>query len=118
LPAAPPKSSEGCDAVLIDDDPLVRRNWELSAAKAGVRIKTFSSAAEFMISAADLDRSTAVYVDSWLGNEEHGVEESKRIFDMGFRDIYLATGDVRAGAGASGHLKGTIGKTPPWGTTA
>lgn len=116
LPAARRQSPGGCDAVLIDDDPLVRKNWELSAEKSGVRIRTFSSAAEFVSSAADIDRLATVYVDSWLGEEESGVEEARRICDLGFHEVFLTTADARAAEVVPGHLKGVMGKTPPWGT--
>jgi signal transduction histidine kinase len=102
------------DAVLIDDDPLVRRNWQIAAANAGKKLKAYSSAAEFFKDAESIHRETPVYVDSKLGNGSRGEDESRRIHSMGFAEIYLATGRDAAEFSGLSHLRGVVGKGSPW----
>lgn len=102
------------DAVLIDNNPLVRRGWEMSAAKARRRTRTFSSVDEFLAASGELDHATPVYVDSRLGDGRRGEEESRRITERGFSAVYLATGDESASLKIPGHLRGVVGKDPPW----
>lgn len=102
------------DAVLIDDDPLVRRTWEIAAPKVGKRFKAFASTAEFLKAAKTVDRVTPIYVDSMLADGELGEDQSHRIYELGFREIYLATGYDKERFRELAHLRGVVGKAPPW----
>lgn len=106
---------ERLDAVLIDDDPLTRMVWENEASDLGKRLRTFSTMEEFFKTADGIDRATPVYVDSNLGEGVEGAEESRRIHEMGFGEIYLATGREPGRFARFKHLRGVIGKEPPWG---
>lgn len=105
---------ERLDAALIDDDPLTRMVWENAASDLGKRLRTFSTLAEFFKAADGFDRATPVYVDSNLGGGVEGAEESRRIHEMGFGEIYLATGRDPGQFTRFTHLRGVIGKEPPW----
>ena len=105
---------ERFDAVLIDDDPLVRKTWQIAAASAGKKLKAFPSAVEFFKEVESIHRETPVYVDSKLGNASRGEEESRRIHAMGFAEIYLATGFDAAEFSGLSHLRGVVGKGSPW----
>jgi len=105
---------ERLDAVLIDDDPLTRMVWENDAADLGKRLRTFSTVAEFFKEAGGIDRTTPVYVDSNLGEGVEGTVESRRIHEMGFGEVYLATGYAPEKFAGFTHLRGVIGKEPPW----
>ena len=109
-----PAHGEDWDAILIDDDPLVRRTWELAARRAGKRLKTFPSATEFMDAAATFAFATPIYVDVSLADDVRGEDESRRIYELGFRQIYLATGYAPGTFAALAHLRGVVGKEPPW----
>lgn len=106
--------SERWDVVLIDDDPLVRRTWEMAAARVGKKVRAFGSAADFFKDSEAFDRKTPVYVDSSLADGEKGEEESRRIHELGFGEIYLATGYETRKSPALSHLRGVVGKDPPW----
>lgn len=115
--AIPERKSRGqgaLDAVLIDDDPLVRKNWEVTAAKTGRKIRTLASVQEFLASSKDFHASTPVYIDSHLGDSVRGEEESRKIFGLGFKEIYIETGDIASTDHVPEHLRGVVGKTPPW----
>jgi hypothetical protein len=47
---------------------------------------------KFISSSTSYNKDTPVYIDSDLGKGLKGEELSKGIFDLGFKNIYLATG--------------------------
>ena len=113
-PLAPAAARERHDAVLIDDDPLTRMIWENAASDTGKRLRTFSTAAEFFTAAGEIDRATPIYMDSNLGEGVEGAAESLRVHELGFGEIYLATGHEPSRFAQLKHLRGVIGKEPPW----
>lgn len=113
LPAAAP-AGERWDAVLIDDDPLARMTWKLAAEKAGKKLRAFSTAVEFFNESEGIGRETPVYLDSDLGDGVKGEIESARIHELGFREIYLATGHPPEKFAGLAHLRSVIDKKPPW----
>lgn len=102
------------DAVLIDDDPLVRMTWKIAAEKAGKKLCAFSTAADFFKESDAVDRQTPVYLDADLGGGVEGEVESARIHELGFGEIYLATGYAPEQFAGLAHLRGVLGKKPPW----
>lgn len=112
-PAAEP-ARELWDAVLIDDDPLARMTWTMAAERAGKKLRAFSTAADFLKESDAIDRNTPMYVDAELGNGVKGDVESARIHELGFGEIYLATGHAPEKFAGLTHLRGVIGKAPPW----
>jgi len=77
-------------------------------------LKAYPSAEAFLKEADQFDKGTPVYVDSDLGNGSKGEEVSKEISQMGFTNIYLATGYRSTDFGPLPWLKGIVGKAPPW----
>lgn len=114
LPLAVRPERTRFDAVLIDDDPLSRATWKTAAARAGKSFRSFSSVGTFFDAAADIDRLTTVYIDSDLGDGVKGERESLKILDLGFGEIYLATGHPPEKFSSLGHLRGVVGKEAPW----
>jgi len=104
------------DAALIDDNPLVRRTWEVTAKRAGKRVRIFPSAREFLKISKLIHPETPVYVDAKLANGENGESESGRISGLGFREVYIATGHEAKRFKELAHLRGVVGKDPPWET--
>ncbi len=80
--------------ILIDDDELIRMSWELMASRKGDILKAYSSIEDFLKEKEIYNSEVKIYVDSSLGNGVKGEEESKKIFDAGFKNIYLASGYV------------------------
>jgi signal transduction histidine kinase len=101
------------DAVLIDDDPLVRLNWKTAAKAKGVELKTYSAAADFM-AAGFADTTLRIYIDSNLGDGVNGEEVARQLKDKGFLNIWLETGHGPEKFSHIPWLK-VIGKEPPWG---
>jgi len=102
------------DAVLIDDDPLARMTWKLAASRAAKTFQPYSTIAEFLQAAGGIARETPIYVDAELANGVDGAEASRSIHALGFREIYLATGHEAAKFSSFKHLRGVVGKEPPW----
>ena len=111
---APAAARERHDAVLIDDDPLTRMTWKMAASQAGKKFQSFATVAEFFKEAPVLDRETPIYIDAELADGVDGAQESLRVRDLGFQDIHLATGHEAAKFAAYKHLRGVVGKEPPW----
>lgn len=107
-------AAESLDAVLIDDDDLVRRSWENSARKKEVRFRAFSHPLDFFQLAGSLDLNTNIYVDASLGEGIQGDAVSEQISKMGFTQIYLATSFNADYFSSLPFLKGIQGKRPPW----
>jgi len=82
--------------VLIDDDKLIRYNWELKFRAKNIQIFTFSSIEEFLSCSSDFDKSIFVFIDSNLGNEIKGEIASREIYDLGFQNIYIASGYTKS----------------------
>lgn len=114
---APTETSgrERLDAALIDDDALMRMTWNVTASRLGKKLRVFATAAEFFKAAGEIDCATPVYVDAELGDGVKGDVESLRIRELGFGEIYLVTGHEPEKFAGSRHLRGVIGKEPPWG---
>lgn len=116
LPMAgePSSSQKRFDAVLIDNDRLVRATWKAAAVRTGKNLRDFGSIDEFFAVAQAIERSTPVYVDADLGGEVKGDRESLKIHDLGFTEIYLATGHPPEEFAGLTHLRGVVGKESPW----
>jgi signal transduction histidine kinase len=78
--------------VLIDDDKLIHLSWRMAANKKNINLDCFFSVEEFIDRHAIYQKDTFIFIDSYLGNNVLGEVESKKIFDLGFQKIYLATG--------------------------
>lgn len=102
------------DAILIDDDPLTRMIWQNAASDLGKRFRAFSSLEAFMRESARIDLKSPLYVDAKLDDGVNGAEESCRIHALGFEEIYLATGHPPEAFSDYKHLRGVVGKEPPW----
>jgi signal transduction histidine kinase len=100
--------------VLIDDDSLARMTWKTAAARAGLKLKVFSTMSGFYREAPTIDRATPIYIDAELADGMNGAEESVKVRDLGFQEIYLATGHDASRFPAMNHLRGIVGKEPPW----
>ena len=79
--------------ILIDDDKFIRLSWSLKAKQLKLNFISFETVENFLsashnISSEDIN----IYVDSNLGNGIKGEQESKKIFDLGFHNIFLTTG--------------------------
>jgi signal transduction histidine kinase len=102
------------DAVLIDDDALMHATWKSAAKNSGKNLKTFFTADEFLNEYQNFTNKVPIYIDVSLAGGARGDELARKIYDMGFSNIYLSTGYEKSEFSELTFLKGVIGKTPPW----
>jgi len=86
------KPKEKYDALLIDDDDLIHMTWQIVAKDKNKTIKLLKTEAEFLAIASEVDPATPVYIDVHLAENVNGIEVAKRIYELGFLQVYLATG--------------------------
>ena len=102
VPVIVQRAQNQVDAVLVDDDPLVHMTWELAAKSAEKVFRGFFTVDDFLRAASTIDPATPVYVDRNLGTDEPGDVAVERFTQVGFKHVFLATGDEEGG------------KNPPW----
>lgn len=102
------------DAILIDDDDLVRANWEESARLNRKKIKSFSSFKNFILKSESFNRESVIFIDYELKNDEQKKDFYKIIHDHGFKKIWIQTGYLESEVTKPKFVSGVIGKTPIW----
>ncbi|MBI5139338.1 ATP-binding protein [Candidatus Nomurabacteria bacterium] len=107
------------EAVLIDDDDLIHMIWNSAAKNAHIKLLTFKKPSQFFKNATELNKETPIYIDSLLGNDEHGTELkgeliAKDILAIGFKNIYLVTGLMSDEFKRMKWITGVLDKNPPF----
>jgi len=100
--------------ILIDDDPLIRAIWQFSAERYTKNIIVFSSADQFYQECCRISFDSIIYIDSNLGKGVRGEMIAKKIYQMGFANIYLTTGFYLGNIKEFPWIKGVVDKNPPW----
>lgn len=102
------------DFILIDDDPLVQLSWRLAAESSNQSMLGYSNADGFFKNSDQFDLSVPVYVDVSLGEGISGEGVARKIFDLGFNNVFLTTGYEAERYRHLTFLKGVVGKSVPW----
>ncbi len=102
------------DAILVDDDSLVKMTWEMAARLNGKTMVHLFDALGFFSRASEFDLRSPVYIDSSLGNDVKGEWVAKEISDLGFESVFLATGHEPSQFRPMPWIKEIVGKDPPW----
>ena len=102
------------DAILIDDDDLIHMCWQKRAETNNKTIALFSTLEDFFSSSNKFAKETKIYLDVNLANGVRGNVAAKQIFEMGFYNIFLATGYESDEFKNSPYIKGVIDKYPPF----
>ena len=114
VPIEVEKSKEKYDCCLLDDDSLVEMTWRMAAESKNKTMICFFNPDDFFKKATELDFEVPVYVDSNLGNGIKGEEVAKKIFEMGFKNIWLCTGYQASDFPPMAWIKGVLPKDPPF----
>lgn len=101
------------DAVLVDDDLLVRMVWNFSAKECQKKIKVFSDPEALLKELPHVDSRTPIYIDSQLGNGVKGQELALELYRRGFLELYLCTGFPKQSFSEMHWIKDIQGKEPP-----
>ena len=100
--------------VLIDDEEMNRSSWKLTGKIRGKKVTTFDTADKFFLTMKDLDKAVKIYIDSNLSDGIKGEHIAKIIYNKGFKNIYLCTGDAPSDFPVMPWIKEIVGKTPPF----
>ena len=105
------------EAVLIDDDALIRTVWISAAKKEGRRLAVFADKGSFLRARSTFPKETVFFIDSNLGENVHGEALARELFEQGFRKLHLCTGYDKARFKEMPWLASVRGKEPPsgWG---
>jgi signal transduction histidine kinase len=107
-------TTAGQDIILIEDQPIVHRAWSFEAQRNHKRLHSFYSAEDFLKVARQFKPGALIFIDSNLGVETRGEILAQRIFELGFRDIYVTTASALRDVQHLPWIKGVLGKRPPW----
>ncbi|KTD62105.1 hypothetical protein [Legionella spiritensis] len=102
------------DLVFIDNDKLLCQAWQVKADFLGKKILCFHSVDEFQSSMSSISERTPVYIDSDLGNGLLGEHESKKLYDAGYKIIYLSTGKSKTAITKPDWVLDIVDKAPPF----
>ena len=91
------KQNSRFDAVLLDDDELVRMTWAAQAKIKNIKLKIYINAHELLSDLDQFDKTTKFYIDSNLGKNADGSEVkgeiiAETLFKSGFAELFLCTG--------------------------
>jgi signal transduction histidine kinase len=100
------------NVVLIDDDKFIRISWMEHFKGRGVPFKSFSSIENFLKDAPAIEKESFIYIDSSLGNGIRGEIEGEKIHNLGFPNLYLATGYLKDDINKPHWIKGIYSKSP------
>lgn len=100
--------------VLIDNDMLVRKTWEFQAQKNNVTLQTFKDVDSFLEMCHEFSKETFIYLDSELDDGKLGEIEGRKIADMGFSKIHLATGKKVDKSTLPDFIMAVASKYPPF----
>jgi signal transduction histidine kinase len=106
------QSCERFDAILVDDDSLQHLSWQVAAKERGHTLICFSNPDEFYARAARIDINSPLYIDVTLANGARGEDVASRASEMGFKEIYLATGYAPEMILAPSCVRQVVGKDP------
>ena len=103
------------EAVHLDDDPLMRTIWRKEASKSNVLLKSFESFEDLKsaVEKDDIRKETPFYIDQNLGDGLKGTAVAEKLYERGFTNIFIASGDDDKDFEGLPYIKKSIGKYPP-----
>lgn len=108
-------TSTAWDAVLVDDDVWVREAWRDAARERGHKLLTLAHPRDADDALRTVERSTPVFVDLDLAHGERGEDLVHALKELGFANLFLATGyDAQhIGASVKSVVRAVLGKDYP-----
>ena len=101
------------DAVHLEDDYFIRRMWKKAAEKSGISLLSCEREDELFLQVNKIKKNAKFYIDIKLGDEHiSGSKVAKKVFNLGFRNIFLATGYDAEDFKDIEFLTGVVGKRP------
>lgn len=96
--------------VLLDDDLLTRRSWEVSAAARGIRLKVFADLNEAVLQ--EIEKDDACFVDGGLLVTNPAALDA--LVAHSPSQIFITTGAPERATPFLSRVHGVLNKRPPW----
>ncbi len=87
-----PQTRDRYDAIVLDDDDLILMTWKMAASDRNKSVLCFSNGSDLKSNLKNIDPDCAFYIDSNLSKNEKGEDIAKGLFELGYKNLYLATG--------------------------
>lgn len=100
--------------ILIDDSVLLTMVWELRASTTNKKLITFNDVNKISFETINYPLETIFYIDSELNDGFKGAELAKKLYNMGYRNLYLATGFPATYFESMPWIKKIVGKECPF----
>jgi len=102
--------------ILIDDDKLIHKAWELVIKSKHKDVISFFSVDDFLdwTIGRTLDDELIIFIDSNLSQNLKGEVESRKIRNLGFKNLYLTTGSPKTSINKPSWIKEVLSKEIPW----
>jgi signal transduction histidine kinase len=102
--------------VLIDDDKFMRLSWKSKVHELNRTVFTFETIDQFLENCSMIPLDSLIFIDSCLKNGIKGEVEAKRIFEVGFKEIFLSTGYNKSDFNLVElpWIKDIVSKSPPF----
>lgn len=106
------KNNGAIDAVLIDDQDMIHKTWQMMAKIKKINLASFHTPEEFFAKCGALDKNCRIFIDSNLADGVKGEVIAKDIYAKGFERIYLATGSDKSEFPPMPWIMDIVGKQP------
>lgn len=111
----PSPSQEICNVVLVDDDVALHQAWKLAARARNKSIRCFTNFSDLRTSLHLIPKAAEFYIDSHLTGEAlRGEVLAKDLYQAGYMNISLCTGQPAQNFSKTPWIKTILGKEPPW----
>lgn len=103
------------EIIFIDDEELNREAWLIAARTKKIKLYCYADADAFLQGFPVPKFDLLIFIDLNLKDGRSGLSEAKRLFQLGYKEIYIATGNSSKEVLSSyPYIKGVFGKSPPW----
>jgi hypothetical protein len=100
--------------VLLDDDELIHILWRYWAEENKIDLTLFKKSGDLLSRLDTLSKDCHLYIDFHLGHENpNGAEIARILYDKGYRNLHICTGDELALGDSRDFVLSVRGKQPP-----
>lgn len=101
--------------ILIDDDKLIHLAWKQFALKSSLKLISCHSSAECfdLLNSQSIHSSSYIFIDYNLGSE-NGYDLAKKLFEMGYQNLHMSSGNSDYISDEEKILKSIRGKEFPF----
>ncbi|KAB8033272.1 ATP-binding protein [Fluviispira multicolorata] len=108
------KPKDKPNAILINDDSLIKMVWHLTAIKQNKKIVIYKNLEKFLDNLEMYDHGTSLFIDIDYLNKNSGNKKVLQIYNLGFKQIYLITGQNPSLFIPAKWVNAIVTNEPPW----